>query len=78
MSLVQPMELVCGEFISGPPTNQIPSLVGQNDLLEALQAKLDHTNLIRNILPMQWNRKVQLTTKYSLEMVLYIYLEIRS
>ena len=39
---------------------------GQNDLFEVLQAKLNHVDLIKNILPMWWNRKVQLTSKYSL------------
>ena len=68
----------CGGYIPGPPRNQIPPLVGQNDLFKALQVKLGHLDLIRNILPMQWNWKVQLTSKYSLEMALHIYLEIRS
>ena len=45
--------------------NQIPPLVGQDDLFEVLQVELGHIGLIRNILPMQWNRKVQLTSKYS-------------
>ena len=61
------MEPVCGGYIPGSPRNQIPSLVGQNGLFEALQVKLDYVDLIRNILPMQQNRKVQLTSKYSLE-----------
>ena len=78
MSLVRPMGPVCGGYIPGPPRNQIPLLVGQNDLFEALQAKLGHIDLIRNILPMWWNRKVQLTSKYSLWMTLQVYLEIRS
>ena len=78
MSLVRPMGPVCGGYIPGPPRNQIPPLVGQNDLFEALQAKLGHIDLIRNILPMWWNRKVQLTSKYSLWMTLQVYLEIRS
>ena len=68
----------CGGYIPGPLRNQIPPLVGQNDLFKALQAKLGHLDLIRNILPMQWNWKVQLTSKYSLGMALHIYLEIRS
>ena len=37
---------------------------GSNDLFEALQVKLGHIDLIRNISPMQSNRKVQLTSKY--------------
>ena len=55
---------MCGGYIPEPPRNQIPPLVGQNDLFEALQAKLGHIDLIRNISPMHWNRKVQLTSKY--------------
>ena len=78
MSLVQSMESACSGYISGPLQNQIPPLVGQNDLFEALQVKLDHFDLIRNILPMQWNRKVQLTSKYFLGMALHVYLKIRS
>ena len=66
---------VCSGYISGPPRNQIPPLVGQNDLFKALQMKFGHLDLIRNILPMQWNWKVQLTSKYSLGMDLHIYLE---
>ena len=62
------MEPACGGYIPGPPRNQIPHLVGQDDLFEALQVELGHADLIRNILPMQWNRKVQLTSKYSLGM----------
>ena len=78
MSLVQPMEPVCNESISGLSGNQIPPLVGQDDLFEVLQVELGHINLIRNISPMQWNRKVQLTSKYFLEMALQVYLKIRS
>ena len=72
------MEPVCERYISGPPGNQNPPLMGQNDLFRALQAKLDHINLIRNISPMQWNRKVQLTSKYSLGMALHFLSKIRS
>ena len=68
---------VCSGYIPGPPRNQIPPLVGQNDLLEALQVKLGHVDLIRNILPMPWNRKVQLTSKYSWGMALHVHLKIR-
>ena len=35
------MESVCGGSISGPPGNQILSLVGQNDLFKA-----SHVNLV--------------------------------
>ena len=78
MSLVQPMGPAYGGYIPGPPRNQIPPLVGQDDLFEVLQVELGHIDLIRNISPMQWNRKVQLTSKYSLAMALQVYLEIRS
>ena len=78
MSLVQPMGPVYGGYIPGPPRNQIPPLVGQNDLFEALQVKLGQVDLIKNISPMQWCRQVQLTSKYSLQMALQVYLEIRS
>ena len=53
MSLVQPMGSAYGGYFPGPLKNQFPPLVGQNDLFEALQVKLDHINLIRNISPMQ-------------------------
>ena len=53
MSLVQSMESVCSGYIQEPPRNQIPSLLGQNDLFEVLQVKLGLVDLIRNILPMQ-------------------------
>ena len=36
MGLVQSIELVCGGYIPRPSRNQIPSLVGQDDLLKAL------------------------------------------
>ena len=47
------MESVYGGHISISARNQIPPLVGQNDLFEALQEKLSHLDLIRDILPMQ-------------------------
>ena len=78
MSLVRPKGRACGGYIPGPPRNQLLPLVGQNDLFEALQVILGHIDLIRNILPMPWNRKVQLTSQYSLRMALQVYLEIRS
>ena len=68
----------CGGYIPGPPRNQIPPLVGQDDLFQALHVELGHVDLIRNILPMWWNREVQLTSKYSLGMALQVYLKIRS
>ena len=70
MSLVRPMGPACSGYIPWTPRNQIPPVVGQNDLIEALQAKLGHINLIRNI--------VQLTSKYFLGMALQVYLKIRS
>ena len=78
MSLVQPMGSACGGYIPGPPRNQIPPLVGQDDIFGALQVELGPVDLIRNISPMWWNRKVQLTSKYSLGMALQVCLEIRS
>ena len=68
----------CGGYIPEPTRNQILPLMGQNDLFETLQAKLGHVDLIRNILPMQWKWKVQLTLKYFLGMALHVYLKIRS
>ena len=53
MSLVRPMGPACSGYFPGPLRNQIPPLVGQNDLFEALQVELGHSDLIRNILPMQ-------------------------
>ena len=78
MSLVRPMGPVCGGYIPGPPRNQIPPLMGQDDLFKALLMEIGHIDLIRNISLMQWNRKVQLTSKYSLGMALQVYLGIRS
>ena len=72
------MEPVYGGYIPGPPRNQMPPLVGQDDLFKALQAEIGHIDLIRNISPMPWNSKVQLTSKYSLQMALQVYLKIRS
>ena len=72
------MESACGGYFFGPSRNQTSPLVGQNDLFEALQAELDYIDLIRNILPMQWNRKIQLTSKYFLGMALHVYFKIRS
>ena len=75
MSLVPPMGPACSGYIPGPPRNQIPPLVGQDDLFETLQVELGHFDLIRNISPMQWNRNA---SKYSLGMALQVYLKIRS
>ena len=44
----------------------------------AWQVELGHNDLIGNILPMQWNLKVQLTPNYSLGMALQVYVLIRS
>ena len=40
--------------------------MGQDDLFGALEVKFGHSDLIRNILPMQWNMEVQPTSNYSL------------
>ena len=61
-----------------PAENQILPKVGQDDLFEALEVKLGSIDLIRNILPMQWNIEVQPTSIYSLGMALQVYIEIRS
>ena len=50
--------------------------MGQDDLFGALEAELGHNDLIRNILPMQWNLKVQPTSNYSLGMALQVYIEL--
>ena len=68
----------CGGYTPGPSENQILPLVGQDDLFRALKVELGHIDLIRNISPMQWNMKVQPTSKYFLGMALQVYLEIRS
>ena len=49
------------------PENQIPPYVGQDNLFGALEMKLSHIDLIRNISPMQWNMEVQPTSNYSLK-----------
>ena len=61
-----------------PPENQIPPYVGQDDLIGALEVKLGHIDLIRNISHMQWNMEVQPTSNCSLEMALQVYTKIRS
>ena len=66
MSLNHPMGPACVGYTPGPPENQIPPKVGQDDLFGALEVKLGHVDLIRNISPMQWNMEVQLTSNYSL------------
>ena len=78
MSLVLPMEPVCVRYIPGPPENQIPPEVGQDDLFGTLEVEIGHTDLIRNFLLMQWNMEVQLTSNYSLGMGLQDYIGIRS
>ena len=78
MSMKYPMESVCIGYTSGPPENQIPPKVGQYDLFGALEVKLNHVDLIRNIFPMQWNMEVQPTSMYFLRMALQVYIKIRS
>ena len=46
--------------------------------LNASEAELGHSDLIRNISLMQWNLKVQVTPNYSLGMALYVYVLIGS
>ena len=65
-------------YTPGHPENQIPPSVGQHDLFGALEVKIGHTDLIRNISPMWWNMEVQLTSNYSLGMALQVYIKIRS
>ena len=45
--------------------------------LNALEAELGHSDLIRSISLMQWNLKVQVTPNYFLGMALYVYVLIR-
>ena len=52
ISLNHSMGPACVGYTSEPSENQIPSEVGQDDLFGALEAKLGHVDLIRNILPM--------------------------
>ena len=47
MSMIHPMRPVCVGYIPGPPENQIPPQVGQDDLFGALEVELDHTDHIR-------------------------------
>ena len=70
------MELAHVEYTPGPPENWMPPQMGQDDLFEALEVELDHNNLIKNISPMQWNLKVQLTSIYFLEMALQVYIKL--
>ena len=76
MSLNHPMGPACIGYTPGPPENQIPPEVGQDDLFGALEAKLGHIDLIRNISPMQWNMEVQPTSDYSLGMALQVYIKL--
>ena len=52
------------------------TLSSQDNLFGVLEAKLGHINLIRNILPMQWNMEVQPTSNYFLEMALQVYVKL--
>ena len=71
-----PMGPACVGYIPGPPENQIPPYVGQDDLFGALEVKLGHIDLIRNIWPMQWNMEVQPTSNYFLGMALQVYIKL--
>ena len=75
MSIQHPMEPADVGYIPGSLENEILPQVGQDDLCVALEVKLSHINLIRNILPMQWNMEVQPTSNYFLEMALQVYIK---
>ena len=66
----------CVGYTPGPPENQIPPYIGQDDLFGALEAKLGHIDLIRNISPMQWDMEVQPTSNYSLGMAIQVYVKL--
>ena len=66
LSTICPMEPAGVGFVPGPLENGMPLLLGQYDLLKALEAELDHNDLIRDISLMQWNLKVQHIPNYSL------------
>ena len=72
MSIIQPMGPVCVGYTPGPPRELNATLSGHDDLFGALEVKLGHSDLIRNILPMQWNLEVQPTSNYSLGMALHV------
>ena len=76
--MVHPMGPACVGYIPGPPENQVPPQVGQDDLYGALEVELGHTDLIRIFSLMQWNMVVQYTSKYSLGRGLQEYITIRS
>ena len=78
MSMKHSVEPACVGYIPGPPENQIPPEVGQDDLFGALEVELGHTDLIRNFSFMQWNLEVQPTSNYSLEMALQDCIGIKS
>ena len=78
MSTICPMEPADIEFIPGPPGNGMPPQLGQYNLLKALEPELGHSDLIRDILPMQWNLKVQHISNYFLGMALQVYIQFRS
>ena len=67
------IESVCVEFIPGSLENKMPLNWVAITYLNASEAELDYSYLIRNILLMQWNLKVQVTPNYFLEMALYVY-----
>ena len=72
------MELACIEYIPGPPENQMPPEVGQDDLFGALEVELGHANLIRISSLMQWYMEVEYTSNYFFGMGLQEYIRIRS
>ena len=78
MSIIHPMGPACVRYIPGPPEDQIPPYVGQDDLFGALEVELGHADLIRNSSHMWWNMEVLDTSNYSLEMGLQEYIEVKS
>ena len=78
MSTICPIEPLGVGFVPGPPENGMPPLLGCYDLFNAWEAELGHSDLIRDILLMQWNLKVQPIPNYSLGMALQVYILIRS
>ena len=78
VSTIWPMEPACVGYTPGPPENWMLPQVGQDDLFEALEVKLGHSDLFKNISPMQRNLKVKPTSNYSLGMALQVYIKIRS
>ena len=60
MSMKHPIRPACVGYTPGPPENQSPPQVGQDDLFGALEAELGHIDLIRNFSLVSWNLEVNL------------------